>query len=306
MINSQKIVLSGHETFPLRFLWLKRAIDSIDEHGDNSKDVFTDSDAISRFGVGKNMVASIRHWALVCKVITAETSGYSITPFGRLLFGDKGIDPFFEFEVTPLLIHWNIVSNPSIFAWHHAFSSFPDSEFGRDDISNWIISKLTATAFPKISSNTVKKDVACFIRTYSLSSTPSESDSEAYESPLTAIGFIVQYGKRDGFRFAVKQAAEIPLGAFMFALVDSWRNSERYSNSNTIPLDSIKSDPKSVGRLFRISPIGVDEMAERLANDYSELFEVVRTGGMSHISIKRSIHELSLEAIVKESYELSA
>ncbi|WP_052606671.1 DUF4007 family protein [Acidithrix ferrooxidans] len=306
MTNSQKIVLSGHETFPLRFLWLKRAIDSIDGHNDDSKEVFTDVDAISRFGVGKNMVASIRHWAIISKVITAEASGYSITPFGRLVFGGEGIDPFFEFEVTPLLVHWNIVSNPSIFAWHHAFSSFPDNEFGRDDISNWIISKLTSLAASKISSNTVKKDVACFIRTYALSSAPSESDSEAYESPLTTIGFIVQYGKRDGFRFIVKQASEIPLGAFMFALVDYWRNSERFSNSNTIPLVSIKSDPKSVGRLFRISPIGVEELAVRLANDYSELFGVVLTGGMSHISIKRSIHELSLETIVKEAYELSA
>ena len=148
--------------------------------------------------------------------------------------------------------------------------------------------------------------MGCFIRTYAISSAVSESDNEAYESPLTTIGFVVQYGKRDGFRFTVKQPSEIPLGAFMFGLVDYWKRSEMYSNSNTIPLNAIESDPKSVGRLFRISPNGVEELAVSLAKSYPDLFGIVLTGGMSHISIKRSIHELSIEKTIKEAYELSA
>lgn len=57
---------SGHETFPLRQMWLKKVYDRADSFGYIHKSTFTNEDAIAKFGVGKNMVASIRHWALAC------------------------------------------------------------------------------------------------------------------------------------------------------------------------------------------------------------------------------------------------
>ena len=59
--------LSGHETFPLRYGWLKKAFDAVQDSKDteDNRTVFSGADAIARFGVGKNMVASMRHWANV-------------------------------------------------------------------------------------------------------------------------------------------------------------------------------------------------------------------------------------------------
>ena len=54
---------SGHETFPLRQMWLKKAYDQAID-GRVLKSAFADESAIAAFGVGKNMVASIRPWAL--------------------------------------------------------------------------------------------------------------------------------------------------------------------------------------------------------------------------------------------------
>ena len=84
--------LSGHETFPLRYGWLKKAFDAVREtEGDeNNRPVFSADDAIARFGVGKNMVASIRHWAIASGVIE-EVSGerrIRCTKFGDMLFGE--------------------------------------------------------------------------------------------------------------------------------------------------------------------------------------------------------------------------
>ena len=47
--------LSGHETFPLRYGWLKKAYDAVrkrEGQADNGE-VFSGPDAIARFGVGK-------------------------------------------------------------------------------------------------------------------------------------------------------------------------------------------------------------------------------------------------------------
>jgi len=55
-----RISFSGHETFPLRFNWLKKGIDAAAE----DPEIFNSDRAIAEFGVGKNMVRAIRHWGL--------------------------------------------------------------------------------------------------------------------------------------------------------------------------------------------------------------------------------------------------
>ena len=77
---------AGHETFPLRYAWLRKAV----KHVESDPHVFGDDDAMVRLGVGKNMVRSIRHWALVCGVLeetpaVVNNRGRSLqpTPLGR-------------------------------------------------------------------------------------------------------------------------------------------------------------------------------------------------------------------------------
>ena len=67
--------LSGHETFPLRYGWLKKSFDAVQDTKDevDNRSVFSGPDAIARFGVGKNMVASMRHWADVSGIIEASS-----------------------------------------------------------------------------------------------------------------------------------------------------------------------------------------------------------------------------------------
>src|SRR5688500_9042422 len=86
-------LLSGHETFPLRYGWLKKAFDAVhaSEDGGGSKSVFAD-DAIARFGVGKNMVASIRYWAGAAGIIAEVPGAIGTTELGRTLFGPTGLD----------------------------------------------------------------------------------------------------------------------------------------------------------------------------------------------------------------------
>jgi hypothetical protein len=61
---------SGHETFPLRHLWLKKAYDQVacGKGWRSAKIALHRSEAIVTFGVGKNMVGAIRHWALTCGI----------------------------------------------------------------------------------------------------------------------------------------------------------------------------------------------------------------------------------------------
>ncbi len=84
---------AGHETFTLRYGWLKKAVDATHER----QDIFLQDDALVTLGVGKNMVRSIRHWGLVTGILedVPNNRGRAIRPstLGDLLFGPRGLDP---------------------------------------------------------------------------------------------------------------------------------------------------------------------------------------------------------------------
>src|SRR5437016_4741230 len=106
---------SGHETFPFRFTWLRKAVEAVDgETGD--KQIFGREHAMVELGVGKNMVGSIRHWGTVCGLIEedpteANNRGRFLRPttLGRRLFSDDGWDPYLEDPGTLWLLQWQIV-----------------------------------------------------------------------------------------------------------------------------------------------------------------------------------------------------
>ena len=106
---------AGHETFPIRYGWLKKVIDSIEEEEKRSNYSLAvrGEEAIGRFGVGKNMVSAMRFWAKATGVITEPKSSTSaIQPLGRLLFANGGLDPYMENPATLWLLHWILASNP--------------------------------------------------------------------------------------------------------------------------------------------------------------------------------------------------
>ena len=129
---------SGHETFPLRYGWLKKAFDAVlgtEEEGDN-RHVFTGSDAIAKFGVGKNMVASIRHWSTVTEIIEDMPGQNRIatTKLGKLIFGAEGLDPYMEHPATAWLLHWNLCGRDTKTTWFWAFHYYPAASFERDTL----------------------------------------------------------------------------------------------------------------------------------------------------------------------------
>src|SRR3972149_1998131 len=105
---------AGHETFTLRYGWLKKAVDAVNE----DPLTFTRDDALVRLGVGKNMVRSIRHWGLATGILEedsqANNRGRSIrpSPLGKLLFSRRGLDPYLEDPATLWLLHWQLAGSP--------------------------------------------------------------------------------------------------------------------------------------------------------------------------------------------------
>ena len=183
--------LSGHETFPLRYGWLKKAYDAVADtsNPEPKRSIFLADDAIAHFGVGKNMVASMRHWASAVKVIEDIGGRASTTQFGDRLFSDDGLDPYMEDPATTWLVHWNLCSNPFKTTWFWAFNHFAAESFDREMLVKELVKLANKRGWARASPSTIKNDVACFVRTY-VPKTPlgKASHEDALESPLTELG----------------------------------------------------------------------------------------------------------------------
>ena len=93
---------SGHETFPLRLNWLKKAVDAVGK----KNTIFHSDTAIVEFGVGRNMVRAIRHWGLATEVIEPDTdskerNAIRASELGTYLLGEKGPLAILDLSLVP-------------------------------------------------------------------------------------------------------------------------------------------------------------------------------------------------------------
>jgi hypothetical protein len=287
--------LSGHETFPLRYGWLKKAYDAIrptEDQGDN-RPVFRADDAIARFGVGKNMVSSMRHWAAATG-ITIDAQGSSAirtTELGHKLFGPKGVDPYMEHPATLWLIHWQLAARPEKTTWFWAFNHYPSLTFDREHLVKGLERLAKERAWSRVAAATIKNDVACFVRTY-VAQQPSgqEGHEDALESPLTELGLIKAIGKRGGFRFVRGAKSTLGDGVFIYALLDFW---SRYSKASTLSFEAIAHEPGGPGRVFLLDENDVADRLSALDDVTDGMLRWSETAGLKQVVRDPS---LSLEA----------
>lgn len=256
---------SGHETFPLRYGWLKKAYDAVADAEARSEEgsIFQDDSAIAKFGVGKNMVASMRHWALQCGIIRpdSESGKLRTTALGQALFSAEGLDPYMENPSTLWIIHWQLVSYPTKTTWFWVFNHFPNTTFDRDHLVSGLAKFAADRGWSRIAEATIKRDVDCFVRTYAARPVGVKAAHEdSLESPLTELGIIKAVGKRDGFRLVRGPKSSLGDGAFAYAVIDFWR---RFSNAQTLSFEALAHHPGSPGQAFQLDE---NELAERLAD----------------------------------------
>jgi hypothetical protein len=288
---------SGHETFPLRYGWLKKAFDAVraTEDQPENKWVFLRDDSIARFGVGKNMVASMRHWATAAGMIT-ESAGQCLktTELGRKLLSNKGLDPFMEHPATLWLVHWQLAAHPDKTTWFWSFNHYPAITFERETLGKGLDRLAKERSWARVAATTIKNDVACFIRTY-VPQQPSgqAGHDDALESPLTELGLIKAVGKRDGFRFVRGPKATLGDGVFVYALIDFWL---RYSRAATLSFEAIAHEPGSPGRVFVLDENDVADRLSMLDQVTRGVLRWSETAGLKQVVRER---DLSLEAAIE-------
>lgn len=246
---------SGHETFPLRQLWLRKAYDAVaGAEVPTPRSVFADEEAIVRFGVGKNMAMAIRFWATACGVIQDEGDGYEPTRLGDMLFNSTdGLDEYCEHPATTWLMHWQVAStHEKTTTWWFLFNHVVQQVFDRDFLVNSLWGLVSEHKL-RISLATLKRDVECCIRSY-VPRLGGDSPEEMSEPLLGELGLIQQNAKGT-FEFRRGAKRSLPDGVFAFALLDYW---EKMPHAGSVmAFDRVAYDYGSPGRVFKLDEAAV-------------------------------------------------
>jgi hypothetical protein len=286
---------SGHETFPLRYGWLKKAFDAVyaSREQTENKSVFLRDDAIARFGVGKNMVSSMRHWASAAGITSEETKSGIIrtTELGQKIFGPKGLDPYMEDPATLWLIHWHLSGRSIKTTWFWVFNHFPAATFEREQLVRGLEKLASDRSWSRVALATIRRDVECFVRTYVARLSAARGGLEdALESPLIELGLIRAIGRRDGFRFVRGPKSSLGDGVFLYALIDFW---QRYSKARTLSFEAIAHEIGSPGRVFLLDESDIVSRLVDLEEMTDGQFRWSETAGLKQVLRKT---ELSLPA----------
>lgn len=297
---------SGHETFPMRYGWLKKAYESVIKQNSitPNESFFSDDSAVAELGVGKNMVTSMRHWAIHCDVIRSKGKGKGkgeeVGWLGKKLFGNNGLDPFMESPTTLWLLHWHLAGKAKLTTWYWVFNHHPSNIFDREHVFNSLKRLSNENGWSRTATATIKRDVECFFRTYAAKPLDGKNTHEdALESPLTELGIIKSTGKKDGFRMVKGEKNTLGNGVFTYALLEFW---DSYTTANTLSFEAIAHHPGSPGKVFQLAENDIVERLSYISLLTEQRIDWSETAGLKQIVRNQAIPTEQRLSLIDKDY----
>jgi hypothetical protein len=302
----KKFTFSGHDSFVLRHGWLKKIYDRLNElevgHGQEGEaivpcaEMFEHEQAMSAFGVGKNMVRAMRYWAFATNFFTLTKEGnIKATELGDLILGDSanergfGLDPYFENPATLWLAHWEIATNDHLCtAWDFAFSIFNRTIFTKETLVSGLISEVDEREWV-VSPGSIEKDISCILHMYCPDRKTSKGAfrEEGLESPLAELGLIWKDLATGGYRFEVGPKPSLDPRVLYYAIA-------RYAEgrkSKLLSLDESFYDHGAPGRVFKLDENSMCSLLEMAASKTNGALEWQETGPLRQLKISEDLKE---------------
>ena len=280
-----------HETFHPRYGWLKKAYDHIVKE----PSAFRAKDATVMFGVGKNMVNSIRFWSLAFKITEVCKEGLKTTSLGKKIFDDKGgFDPYLEKPVTLWLLHWLLFTPPCIVPAWWIIMNIPGTVVGTTDIHDTVQETVRNTpGWGVRSPGSIKRDVDVFFHTYT-SKKDRLTIEEYIDCPFRNLRMIQHNDKSLRFTFGPKPS--LSPQAVAFACADF---ADRTGAGRSVSVARLAVEQGSVGSIFKINENDIASCLEEACQG-TENMSVSNVNGETHL-----VFEDGAKAAAQEMLEAS-
>ncbi len=280
-----KIRLQGHEKFVLREGWLNKGITQVKEN----PTVFLGKEGPDVFGIGNNMVKSLRYWLKAFGLIVEKgAAGVSLTACGEII---KKYDVYFEDVFTLWVLHSNIVCNvEEATAWHLFFNRCDVEDMDKEQIVQIIIRELNKyTNNMVFSEKSLRSDVDVILSMYGKIKEMVDPEDKNI-SPFAQLDLIKNtegnYSKSQPDRRKVTE------WNILYELA------RHLSEKEYISIDEISEGIGSISSIYQIGSVTVNEFLDKL--DTMGYIRVDRTAGLDMIY---KVSDMTQETVMKEYYE---
>lgn len=249
-INSAiTLAFSGHETFPLRQMWIKKVVDMADSNRLIKKAKFNSNEFIAELGVGKNMLASMKHWAQACQIIEEyDPSSFVLTDLAKKIFLHNGHDPYTEQASSTWLLHWNLArKSERATTCYWLFNRINSGGFSKSELLLQLNS-LCLEGGKNVSRSSLTRDIDTIVRSYTPKSELTTIEDSA--DPVFGELGLINYLANDSYSFNRGPKSSLNLPLFLYIVLDYWRTS--YAADSTLSLDAIAYGEASPGRILKL------------------------------------------------------
>ncbi|MCA0984297.1 DUF4007 family protein [Halobacillus yeomjeoni] len=268
-----------HQSFYLRDRWINRIFKNIP----SDDRFFYRKDAFEKVGLGKNMVKSLRFWALATNLVEEKTKedrkkGHFITEFADFI---NEYDPYIQFTDTLALLHYYVVSRvePAT-TWYWFFNlyneTFTTKEKVLEDLKDWVLLEKEI----KVSENSLKRDVDCLIKFYTAGQ-DTQDPEEVNQSPLHSLGLLEV--KQNKVKKMYKESKDVGYSALMYVLL----NYANENGTNDLLVDEILNNGGLWGRTFNMSRSSVIDGLNHLTEHPKYPITFIRTNNLDTVRLPK-------------------
>lgn len=295
--GSVEKAFARHETFHLRYGWLKKGFDA----SVCDPSAFVRADAALQLGVGKNMVRAIRYWCRAFKV-TEEVPDPAAgrvrlsepTAFGTRLLGEYGWDPYLENPASLWLLHWQLLQAPCRApSWYAMLNgAYIGTVTDADLLREVALMRDAQPGWGDVVDASLKKDVDCFLRMYAPRRERGKSIEDSLDSPFATLGLIAPVkADRHLYSFNIGVKEGLADEVVVFAILDFLRRHGR-SGARTALISRFVQDENSPGRIFKLTE--------------SDLRDAVLRVSASDAGIELSDAAGSLQLVLRDEIDATA
>ena len=268
--------IKGHQSFYIRRGWIHKGLKEIKQ---NPK-VFSDKDLVLTdiFGIGSNMVLSLKYWLKVLGLVEQVRSRnkyiYKLTDIGELIYK---YDKYLENIETWELLHYKISTNEDIATtWYWFFNIYEGVKFNRLSLFNALQNYIESNYEKSVVERSIKDDITCLLNTYLTREITSPEDN--MESPFAQLG-LIEMSSIKGNNITYKKSKKyFPNSMLLYYIL-----LEQAGERELIDLEEIINGRESICKIFNLDFSEVLGILDNLQNEGKIKF--IRTAGLNYISI---------------------
>ncbi len=263
-----KIRLQGHEKFALRDGWLTKGLSIIDKR----PDAFLGSEGPDLFGIGNNMVKSLRYWMKAFKLIEENPGvGANLSELGKIILQN---DVYLEKNFTLWILHSQIAKNiADATTWYMFFNKCNVIDMEKDEIEKILYREISQYVMGQpFSENSLKNDVDVLLNMYSKNKVNSDPEDKS-QSPFANLGLVKN--TENLYSQTSPKRRDIDEWVVLYELAEMMRD------KNEISIERVLNGTCGISHIYQVKPVLANELLDRL--DAAEYIRVDRTAGLDMI-----------------------